>query len=150
MKYTKEYLEPFVKRNTCVSDVVRDIGIPCSGGNNYWIGKVIRRHGLDTSHFDLLEAKGRWKKNGRNNKKKTPEEILVYGRIGKRRERGTVLRTALILSGRENKCCSCGISHHWNEKPLFLEVHHEDGDYQNNRSENLKLMCPNCHSQHHQ
>ncbi len=149
MKYTKEYLDPFVKRNTCVADVVRDIGVAPSGGNNYWIGKMIRRHGCDTSHFNYLEARGRWKKNGNNNRKKTYQEILVYGRTGNRREQGVVLRRALISSGVELSCKECGLKDSWNGKPIDLEIHHIDGDFRNNISGNLKILCPNCHSQIH-
>lgn len=46
-----------------------------------------------------------------------------------------------------NKCQICG----WGETNIFtgnvpLEVHHIDGDYRNNKEENLQLLCPNCHS----
>ena len=46
-----------------------------------------------------------------------------------------------------NKCQKCG----WGEKNEFtnsipLEIHHIDGDYTNNKEENLQLLCPNCHS----
>ena len=46
-----------------------------------------------------------------------------------------------------NQCCKCG----WHEINLFtgnipVEIHHVDGDYKNNKEENLELLCPNCHS----
>ena len=46
-----------------------------------------------------------------------------------------------------NKCSKCG----WSETNPFtnkipLEVEHIDGNYKNNRPENLTLLCPNCHS----
>lgn len=46
-----------------------------------------------------------------------------------------------------NKCQLCG----WSERNEFtnsipLEIHHIDGDYTNNKEENLQLLCPNCHS----
>jgi len=44
------------------------------------------------------------------------------------------------------KCSVCGISEH-NEKALVLECDHIDGHHQNNAVENLRLICPNCHSQ---
>lgn len=46
-----------------------------------------------------------------------------------------------------NSCQTCGwdsINPH--TKTLPLEIHHIDGDYLNNRPENLQLICPNCHS----
>ena len=43
-------------------------------------------------------------------------------------------------------CEVCGISEH-NGKPLVLECDHIDGDHTNNVITNLRLICPNCHSQ---
>lgn len=46
-----------------------------------------------------------------------------------------------------NKCSECGISNIWNNKELKLQLDHIDGDRQNNSINNLRLLCPNCHSQ---
>ena len=40
----------------------------------------------------------------------------------------------------------CGITE-WNNKPIVLQLHHIDGNHNNNNLENLQLLCPNCHSQ---
>jgi hypothetical protein len=45
-----------------------------------------------------------------------------------------------------DKCNECGISE-WLSSPLVLEIDHVDGDAYNNRPENLRLLCPNCHAQ---
>ena len=44
---------------------------------------------------------------------------------------------------------SCEICHnsHWNNKRIYLEIDHIDGDKKNNRLENLRVLCRNCHSQ---
>lgn len=53
----------------------------------------------------------------------------------------------LIKSGvKENKCEKCGINS-WNNKPLLCELHHIDGNNQNNDLNNLQILCPNCHAQ---
>ena len=45
-----------------------------------------------------------------------------------------------------NTCSSCGINS-WNGKDIVMDLEHIDGDSDNNRPENLTLLCPNCHSQ---
>ncbi len=46
----------------------------------------------------------------------------------------------------ENKCAICGIKE-WNNKQLNLELDHIDGNRVNHELINLRLLCPNCHSQ---
>lgn len=45
------------------------------------------------------------------------------------------------------QCSECGIKSIWNSKPLSLQLDHIDGDSDNNYPSNLRLLCPNCHSQ---
>lgn len=52
-----------------------------------------------------------------------------------------------MLTKANYKCEKCG----WNQRNQFtgqipLEVHHKDGDFRNNKEENLEVLCPNCHS----
>jgi hypothetical protein len=71
------------------------------------------------------------------------EELLVAGRP---RQRGHV-KTRLLREGlKENRCERCGLNE-WLGKPLGLELHHSNGDPNDHRLENLKLLCGNCHSQ---
>ena len=65
--------------------------------------------------------------------------------VGKRNR--THLKLRLLRAGlKESRCESCGISE-WLGRPLSLELHHENGDGQDNRIDNLRILCPNCHSQ---
>jgi hypothetical protein len=51
-----------------------------------------------------------------------------------------------LLDERKWECEECGISK-WNKKDLPLEIDHIDGVRTNNMRDNLKILCPNCHSQ---
>ncbi len=46
-----------------------------------------------------------------------------------------------------NKCSECSVSDIWNNNPLVLQLDHIDGNSDNNFPTNLRLLCPNCHSQ---
>jgi Zn finger protein HypA/HybF involved in hydrogenase expression len=57
------------------------------------------------------------------------------------------LRIRLIKESiKQEKCEVCGILK-WNNKPVSFELDHIDGDRTNHRLENLRIICPNCHSQ---
>ena len=57
------------------------------------------------------------------------------------------LKNRLLNGGyKKNKCDECGIKD-WNGKPLSIELDHIDGDRTNHKEDNLRMLCPNCHSQ---
>jgi hypothetical protein len=57
------------------------------------------------------------------------------------------LKRRLIAAGLKREACEeCGITD-WLGRPLSLELHHRNGVRNDNRLENLAILCPNCHSQ---
>ena len=71
------------------------------------------------------------------------DEIL---RANRKRGRHHV-KTRLLAAGlKSSQCEECGLTE-WRDKPLSMALHHVNGDGDDNRLENLVLLCPNCHSQ---
>lgn len=103
----------------------------------------ILEYGLDTSHFTLQGTN-----RGRDHvpPKKTHVELLIKRVAGGRRA-GALLTRAMKEAGVPYVCAECGLLPEWNDKLLRLEVDHSNGDRSDDRLENLRFLCPNCHSQ---
>lgn len=55
-------------------------------------------------------------------------------------------RRLIVIEEQHFKCLECSIDE-WNGKPIVLQIDHIDGDRKNNTRDNLRALCPNCHSQ---
>ena len=139
-KYSKEEIENIVKDCCSIADFCRKLGWQPRGDNYKIFHQYVRDYGIDISHFT-----GKRSNIGNKNncgKEKPVESYLKNGTL----VRGSTLIKKLISSGfKEYKCENCGIAT-WLGEPVHLELHHIDGDHFNNELDNLKLLCPNCHS----
>jgi 5-methylcytosine-specific restriction endonuclease McrA len=143
-KYTKELLEPIIKESISIAQVLRKLGKKQAGGTHCNLAKNIKKFNIDTSHFLGAAANcGENHKGGPD--KKSWQEVLVLSNSDKR-EAAFRLRRALVECGRTYCCQQCGISD-WNGKTIVLQVDHINRDWLDNRPENLRFLCPNCHSQ---
>ena len=60
--------------------------------------------------------------------------------------RASIKRRLMEAGILKNKCDECGIMD-WHGKPLSIQLHHSNGIRNDHRFENLRMLCPNCHSQ---
>lgn len=140
-KYTKDRLEELVRVSFCYSDVVRKLGKKVGGGVNGYIKRKIQLFNIDTSHFT-----GRAANQKREFKRKRHFSDILKLRDSGYRQEAVRLRTALIESGVPYKCSICGISE-WLNKKISLQIDHLNRQWWDDRKENLRFLCPNCHSQ---
>lgn len=138
-KITDEQLVEAVKESYSVVGVLKVLGLSLAGGSHAHYSKRIKKLGLDTGHFKSGGS------TPENTQKKSPEQILILMVPGSPRAPRYQLKRALIESGISYQCSECGISE-WFGKQLTLQVDHVDGNWSDNRIENLRFLCPNCHT----
>ncbi len=87
-------------------------------------------------------AKGKTKvEDSRINGRYDPNTLFSYGE----KNLGSITRKQILIKDRGHKCECCNLEL-WLDTPITLELDHIDGDNKNNVKENLRLLCPNCHS----
>jgi hypothetical protein len=119
---------------------MRRLGYEPSGGMHRFIRQKINNLGLETDHF-VGQA---WAKGQKRRGPRVPlSEILVENSTY---TSNADLRKRLIAEGlRPAHCQGCGIDS-WLNEPLPLHLDHINGDHTDNRLENLRILCPNCHA----
>lgn len=136
-KYSREQLQKFCDESESIRELSMKVGYaPDSGSAAASVKQMISDLELDCSHF---VGQGHTKNIGVY---KTPTIAYLNNKV---KVQSHKLRIRLLEEGIfEAKCNRCGLDS-WLGQPIPLELHHKDGNKDNNSLDNLELLCPNCH-----
>lgn len=138
-KYTIEQFKQAVQASFSISQTLIALGLAARGDNYRVFKKFVQEHNIDTSHFI---GQG-WNKGKTFGPKRDIQDYLSNTQT----IQSNKLRIRLLKEGIfEHKCSSCDNTE-WLGQPISLELDHKNGNHQDNRLENLCLLCPNCHAQ---
>lgn len=139
----KNKLIEIVKTSKTQTEVLLKMGIRSAGGNFKTLKKYLKLYDIDTNHFNpgLVRIQ---KINQLSEKIKIPiEEILKNGSTYNRAR----LKERLFIEGyKERKCELCNQGEIWMGNKMSLILDHINGVWNDNRIENLRIVCPNCNA----
>ncbi|MEE1937900.1 HNH endonuclease [Streptomyces sp. TRM 70361] len=135
-------LRAAVSNSTSYADVMRSLGLPVNDASHRRVHRQVLRLELDTSHF---KRRTRREIRPRRPNRVAGEVLRVHPADAPRMNHAR-LRRALEESGVPYRCAGCGNPGKWRETVMTLHIDHVNGDWHDNRLENLRYLCPNCHA----
>lgn len=139
--YSDEALRDAVRDSFSLAGALRLLGRSPTGANYPTMARRIRKLGLPTTHWTGMgHSRG---SSGQGKVRRELGEILVpQSSYSTNHLKKRLLKTGLL----QYTCSFCGLSN-WRGIPISLQLDHINGIPDDHRLENLRLLCPNCHSQ---
>jgi transposase-like protein len=133
-RYSEDELREVVASSTSLSQVLRHFGLRPAGGNHRQLRRWLEEWGISIDHFTLA-----WEMPPRE---RTPlEAILVENSTF---SRGHLKERLYDEDLKERRCELCGQGELWQGRQMSLILDHINGVADDNRLENLRIVCPNC------
>jgi len=139
VRFSKEEAQEAIQASRSYSEALRKLGLRPAGGNHATLKKYASAWAIPTDHFDQ-----NWANRNRFGQARIPlAEILV--------ERSTYsrphLKERLFEAGLKQPICEvCGQDEIWRGSRMALILDHVNGRGDDNRIENLRIVCPNCNA----
>ena len=136
---SKEELAKLINESKSINEILKKLNVNSNGSGAY---KTFR------NHCKRLQVEAPVYKNIGNSfigPKIEMDKILIenstYQNISRLKIR--LVNDDLL----KYHCVECGNLGDWNGKKLNLQLDHKNGNHNDHRIENLRFLCPNCHSQ---
>lgn len=136
-----EQIKNIIKISINKTDVLNKLGLKNNGGNFNTLSRFISNNSIDISHFDYKKST---KSNTISSAKLKISEILVKNSTY---SNTSSLKRRLYKEGLKFKICElCGQDENWKGNKMSLIIDHINGHSDDNRIENLRIVCPNCNA----
>ncbi len=134
-RYSEAELRAVVPRATNLTEVLRHFGLRPAGGNHRLLRRWLDTWGISTEHFMGTP-------HGPPRREPIAlEEVLVLGSTYQRSQ----IKQRLYDTGlKQRRCELCGQGEEWRGRRMSLILDHINGIADDNRLENLRIVCPNC------
>lgn len=139
--WTRDQLVSAANEVTSIRQLLIRLGLREAGGNYKQIAKYIEEYAVDISHFRGMG----WSKGliGIGKPRLPTAKLLVKGGTFQSHK----LKKRLFKEGLKKEACEiCNWAIRSRDGRIPLELDHINGDSSDNRLNNLRILCPNCHS----
>jgi len=127
-----------VERSDTYTDVLKYFHLSNKGSNSDVVKKRIHELDINISHFVTYRVTVPFSRVYSNS-----EVYCKDSRYSSSSLRNRILSDHVV----DYICSKCGLGNEWQGDTLSLQLDHINGDHFDNRIENLRFLCPNCHSQ---
>lgn len=137
LSYTEEQAREAISTSYSWSESLRKLGLCPTGGAWRVLKKYAARWSISTDHFDPARAR----EGNLRSRKRPLGEVLVEGSTYSRQH----VKRRLFREGlKEPRCEMCGQDENWQGRRMAMILDHINGVRNDNRLENLQIVCPNC------
>ena len=137
VRFSEEEAREAVRAARSYSEALRKLGYRVAGGNHATLKKYAQAWGISTDHFDTSWASRIPRRRGRIPMSAILVEQSTYSRAH--------LKDRLFEEGLKQRACElCGQDESWRGERMALILDHINGVGDDNRLENLRIVCPNC------
>jgi hypothetical protein len=136
-RYTEEQARAAVAASRSHYDAMVRLGVRPAGGNHATLKKYLVLWGISTDHFDWGGARPPWREA------QPLDEVLVEG---SNYDRARLKRRLFQAGIKQPRCEMCGQGELWRGLRIALVLDHVNGVWNDNRLENLRILCPNCNA----
>jgi len=135
---TQLFTRQIIKQSTSEREAILKVGRTAGTWGYKKVKEYVIQNNIDVSHFDNQKYQ---KEDNKRRYKPASHYLNSSIPISNRRLKDKLFGEGIF----EKRCAKC-LRSSWFEEPLWLHLHHKDGNKKNNSLENLQILCPNCHS----